>query len=50
MNKVFIRGNLTKDVELRITQNDKKIARFSVAVRRDIKNANGEYESDFLND
>ena len=47
MNKVFIRGNLTKDVQLKLTQNDKTIARFSVAVRRDMKNANGEYESDF---
>ena len=49
MNKVFIRGNLTRDVELRSTQNGKQIARFSVAVRRDMKNADGEYESDFLN-
>lgn len=49
MNKVFLRGNLTRDVELRSTQSGKQIARFSVAVRRDMKNADGEYESDFLN-
>lgn len=49
MNKVFLRGNLTRDVELRITQNDKTIAKFNIAVRRDMKNADGEYESDFLN-
>lgn len=49
MNKVFIRGLLTRNVELRETKSGKQVARFSVAVRRDMKNANGEYESDFLN-
>lgn len=47
MNKVFIRGNLTRDVELRETKSGKQVAKFNVAVRRDFKNADGEYESDF---
>ena len=49
MNKVFIRGNLTRDVELRETKSGKQVSRFNVAVRRDFKNADGEYESDFPN-
>lgn len=49
MNKVWLRANLTRDVELRSTQSGKQVARFGIAVRRDMKNANGEYESDFLN-
>ena len=49
MNKVFIRGNLTRDVELRETRNGKQVSRFNVAVRRDFKNSDGEYESDFIN-
>lgn len=31
MNKVMIQGNLTKDVELRYTQNQKAVAQFTVA-------------------
>jgi len=49
MNKVFIRGNLTRDVELRETKSGKQVSRFNVAVRRDFKNSEGEYESDFIN-
>ena len=49
MNKVILHSRLTKDIELKDLGNDKKVANFSVAVRRDYKNANGEYESDFFN-
>lgn len=49
MNKCILRGNLTRDVELRTTQSGKQIARFSIAVRRDVKNEDGNYESDFIN-
>lgn len=44
MNKVFIIGNLSKDVELQKTTNGIAIAKFSVAVKRAV----GE-EVDFLN-
>lgn len=44
MNKVFIIGNLSKDVELQTTTNGIAIAKFSVAVKRAV----GE-EVDFLN-
>lgn len=48
MNKVIINGNLTKDAETRSNTNTTVIS-FSIAVRRNFKNANGEYDSDFIN-
>jgi single-strand DNA-binding protein len=49
MNKVFLRGNLTRDVETKQSSNGNWMARFGIAVRRDFKNADGEYDSDFIN-
>lgn len=49
MNNVQITGRLTKDPELKYTQSGKAICNISVAVRRDFKSENGEYESDFFN-
>ena len=49
MNKIFLRGNLTRDVELRTTGGGKSVANFSIGVRRDFKNADGLYDSDFIN-
>lgn len=49
MNKIFIKGRLTKDVELKTTTNGTTVANISVAVNREFKNANGEYETDFFN-
>lgn len=48
MNKVILLGRLTKSVEVRYTQNQKVVAQFDIAVNRDFKNANGEYEADFF--
>lgn len=51
MNKVSIVGRLTRDPEIRYSQgeNASAIARFSVAVNRKFKNAEGNYEADFIN-
>ena len=49
MNKVVLIGRLAKDIEVRYTTNQKVVATFSLAVNRDFKNANGEYEADFFN-
>ena len=49
MNKIFLIGRLTKDIEVRFTQNEKKIGNFTLAVNREYKNTNGEYETDFIN-
>lgn len=49
MNKVIISGNLTKDADLTTTANGTSVARFTVAVSRRFKNADGERETDFIN-
>ena len=49
MNKVFLRGNLTRDVESRTTQSGKTVSKFSIAVRRTVKNEEGTYDADFIN-
>ena len=49
MNRVCLNGRLTKDIDLRYTQNNVAIAIFTLAVQRKFKNKNGDYESDFIN-
>ena len=49
MNKVMITGRLCQDVELKQSTGGKSVVTNSVAVKRDYKNAQGEYESDFIN-
>lgn len=41
-------GRLTKEVELRFTPQGVAIANFTVAINRMFKNANGEYDADFI--
>ena len=48
MNKVIISGNITNDLELK-ESNNKHYLSFSLAVKRDYKNPQGEYETDFIN-
>lgn len=49
MNKVILTGRIVKDIELRTTQSGKSCMINTIAVRRDFKNANGDYDSDFIN-
>lgn len=49
MNVITLTGNAVKDVEIRFTPNGKGVANGTIAVRRDFKNQNGEYETDFIN-
>ena len=49
MNKVTLVGRLTRDVESRTTESGKAMARFSVAANRRFKNAEGNYDADFIN-
>lgn len=49
MNKVVLLGRLTKDPELTMTPSNVAVCKFTIAVNRKFKNANGEYEADFLN-
>lgn len=48
MNKVQLTGRLTKNVEVKVSQNDKKYAFIDVAVRKTYKNAKGEYDTNFI--
>ena len=49
MNCVVISGNLTKDIEMRLTASGVNTCNFTVAVRRGYKNADGGYDTDFVN-
>lgn len=49
MQKFMAIGNLTRDVELTTSSNGTTICKFSLAVKRDYKNENGEYDTDFFN-
>ena len=48
MNRAFLVGNLTRDPELRKTQNDISVCTFTIACNRRFANANGQREADFL--
>ena len=49
LNRVVIIGRLTKDVELRQTPNGNTTCSFTLACERQMKNAQGEKDVDFLN-
>ena len=48
MNKIILIGRMSKDIEIRYTQNQKEVGSFDLAVNRNYKNANGEYDTDFF--
>lgn len=48
LNKIFIMGRLTRDPELRRTQNGTAVTSFALAVDRDFKNADGTKDTDFI--
>lgn len=48
LNQVVLVGRIVKTPELRITENGKKTATVTLAVPRNYKNMNGEYDTDFL--
>lgn len=51
MNKVFLMGRLTRNPEVRYSQGEKStaIARYTMAIDRKFKNAEGKYDADFIN-
>ena len=49
MNKVILTGRITAKPELKKTQKGTAYTSSSIAVQRDLKNAAGEYEVDFIN-
>lgn len=49
MNLVVHKGRLVADPEMKVFEDGSKVCNFRLAVRRDFKNRDGEYESDFFN-
>ncbi|WP_102344830.1 single-stranded DNA-binding protein [Bacillus sp. Marseille-P3661] len=48
-NQVTLIGRITKDPELRYTSEGIAVTNFTLALNRNYKNSNGEYEADFVN-
>lgn len=48
LNKIFIMGRMTRDPELRRTQNGTAVTSFTLAVDRDFKDNDGEKIADFI--
>lgn len=48
MNNVHLVGRLTKDIELKEVSSDTIMTNFILAVRRDYKNKDDQYETDFI--
>ncbi len=48
LNQAILVGRIVYEPELRETENGNKIANVTLAVPRSFKNANGEYETDFI--
>lgn len=49
INRAILVGRLTRDPELRRTQNDIPVTTFTLAVNRTFRNQQGEQEADFIN-
>lgn len=48
LNKVFLLGRVTRDMELRYTTNNTPVTSFSLAVDRGYKGQDGEQNTDFV--
>jgi single-strand DNA-binding protein len=48
MNRILLVGRLTRDCELRYTNNGVANGKFTIAVDRNYTNQNGEKETDFI--
>lgn len=48
MNSIILVGRLVKDIELKETGNNHPYCFITLAVQRNYKNADGEYETDFI--
>lgn len=49
MNKVILIGRLTKEPEVKNTANGTAVTKFTLAVDRSFKDANGQRQTDFIN-
>lgn len=49
MNNWIGLGRMVRDPEVRYTQTGKPVAQFTIAINRPYKNADGNYDADFIN-
>lgn len=49
LNQIILVGRLVSDPEIKETIEDRKEVTITLAIPRSFKNADGEYESDFIN-
>lgn len=49
LNQTILVGRLVQDPQIKELENNKKVCNITLAVARSFKNANGEYETDFIN-
>jgi single-strand DNA-binding protein len=49
MNKAILVGRLTRDPELRTTGSGVSVCSFTIAINRRFRNAEGNYDADFIN-
>lgn len=45
MNKVILRGNISTEIELKVSNSNKEYVRFNLAVNKYIKKENGEFDT-----
>ena len=48
LNQVILVGRLTSDLETKELEDGKKVSNMTLAIPRSFKNADGEYETDFI--
>ena len=48
LNQVVLVGRLTSDLEAKELEDGKKVTNMTLAIPRSFKNADGEYETDFV--
>lgn len=48
LNQVVLVGRIVKDVEVKELESGKKVSFITLAIPRSFKNADGEYETDFV--
>ena len=49
LNQVVLVGRLTSDMEVKESEDGKKYCNMSLAIPRSFKNADGVYDTDFVN-
>lgn len=49
MNKVILSGRIANEIEVKTTSNEVSVCNFRIAVQRRIRNAEGNYDTDFIN-